>query len=308
VDQSNPVRETTRLIVSGRDREAALHGAVAPATKGPAMTMILSVEEIDAIKQKQQATWSSGNYGVIGTRLQIMGERLCEAADLQSGRRVLDVAAGNGNASLAAARRGCEVVATDYVPELLAQAAARAAAEGLELTTEVADAEDLPYADGSFDYVLSTVGVMFAPNPPKGAAEMLRVARPGGKIGLASWTPSGFVGQMFKVVGAHVPPPAGITSPVKWGDADFLQDLFGAEADLEATTQSYAFRFRSAEELFEVFKDFYGPTVKAWAALDDAGKQSFKDDLVALAVDANRSAEGGLVIESEYLEVVATKR
>jgi SAM-dependent methyltransferase len=272
------------------------------------MTMTLSVEEIDAIKQKQQATWSSGNYGVIGTRLQIIGERLCEAVDLQAGRRVLDVAAGNGNASLAAARRGCEVVASDYVPELLAQAAARAKAEHLDLTTEVADVEDLPYADGSFDYVLSTVGVMFAPNPPKGASEMLRVCRSGGKIGLASWTPGGFIGQMFKVVGAHVPPPAGITPPVRWGDPEFVQELFGAEADLESRTRMFAFRFRSAEEFFEVFKDFYGPTVKAWAALDDAGKQAFRDDLVSLAAGANRSTDGGLVVEGEYLEVVATKR
>jgi SAM-dependent methyltransferase len=272
------------------------------------MTMTLSVEEIDAIKQKQQATWSSGSYGVIGTRLQIMGERLCEAVDLQAGRRVLDVAAGNGNASLAAARRGCEVVASDYVPELLEQAAGRAAAEGLDLATEVADAEQLPYGDGEFDYVLSTVGVMFAPNPPRAAGEMLRVCRSGGKIGLASWTPSGFVGQMFKVVGAHVPPPAGITPPVRWGDPEFVQELLGGEADIEATTQTFAFRFRSPDEFFEVFKDFYGPTVKAWAALDDAGKQAFRDDLVALAAGANRSSDGGVVIDSEYLEVVATKR
>ena len=271
------------------------------------MTTTLTLDALAAVKEKQQATWASGDYAVIGTWLQIIGERLCESVDVSAGQKVLDVAAGNGNASLAAARRGCEVTATDYVDHLLERAARRAEAEGLPLTTRVADAEDLPFDDGSFDVVLSTVGVMFTPNPERAAAELLRVVRPGGKVGLASWTPEGFIGQMFKVVGAHVPPPAGVPSPLLWGTEARVQELLGGEAKVEAERRHFTFRFRSAEEYFERFRDLYGPTVKAWAALDDAGRQSFHDQLVALAEGANRNTEGALTIDSEYLEVVATR-
>ncbi len=271
------------------------------------MTTTLTRDALAAVKEKQQATWASGDYAVIGTSLQIIGERLCESVDVSAGQTVLDVAAGNGNASLAAARRGCEVTATDYVDHLLERAARRAEAEGLPLTTRVADAEDLPFDDASFDVVLSTVGVMFTPNPERAAAELLRVVRPGGKIGLASWTPEGFIGQMFKVVGAHVPPPAGVPSPLLWGTEARVEELLGGEAKVETQRRHHTFRYRSADDFFETFKVFYGPTVKAWAALDEAGQRSFRDELVALAEGANRTPDGALTIDGEYLEVVARR-
>jgi SAM-dependent methyltransferase len=272
------------------------------------MSTTLTLDDFEAVKAKQQVTWASGDYAVIGTSLQIIGESLCEAVDVRAGERVLDVAAGNGNASLAAARRGCDVVATDYVDHLLDRARRRAEADGLALATQVADAEALPFDDGEFDAVLSTVGVMFAPNHERAGAELLRVCRPGGRIGLANWTPTGFVGQMFKIVGAHVPPPAGVASPVLWGTEDHLQELLGGGADVRVTPRHFTFRYRSAVEMFEVFRDFYGPTHKAWGALDADGQASFREQLVALMDGANRSTGGDLAIDSEYLEVVATRR
>jgi SAM-dependent methyltransferase len=271
------------------------------------MTTTLTVDALAAVKQKQQATWSSGDYAVIGTSLQIIGERLCEAVDVSSGQKVLDVAAGNGNASLAAARRGCDVTATDYVESLLERARRRADADGLPLTTQVADAEDLPFEDASFDVVLSTVGVMFTPNPEQAASELLRVVRSGGRIGLANWTPEGFIGQMFKIVGAHVPPPAGVPSPLQWGTDARLHELLGGEAKVQIERRHFTFRFRSAEDYFETFKEFYGPLVKAWAALDADGQLSIREQLVALANAANRNADGALTIDAEYVEVVATR-
>ena len=270
-------------------------------------TQTLSLEDLDAIKQKQQATWSSGDYSVIGATLQIVGESLCEAVDLSAGWNVLDVAAGNGNASLAAARRGCEVVASDYVEALLGRTRQRAEADGLRLTTREADAEALPFDDGTFDAVLSTFGVMFTPNPERAAAELLRVCRPGGRIGLANWTPEGFIGQMFKVIGAHVPPPPGVPSPLAWGTEDRLHSLFGANAKVEVERRHFMFRYRSAEDFFETFKAYYGPTVKAWAALDGDGQASLREGVVALADGANVNTDGALTIASEYLEVVATR-
>ncbi|MEY2424236.1 MAG: hypothetical protein QOI95_4303 [Acidimicrobiaceae bacterium] len=271
------------------------------------MTATVSLEDIEAIKQRQQATWASGDYAVIGTTLQIVGESLCEAVDVIAGSRVLDVAAGNGNASLAAARRGADVTATDYVETLLERASIRAEAGGLRLSTRVADAEALPFDDGTFDCVLSTFGVMFTPNPARAAAELVRVCRPGGCIGLANWTPEGFVGQMFKIVGQHVPPPAGVPSPLAWGTEDRLDQLFGADAKVDVERRHFVFRFRSAEDYFETFKAYYGPLVKAWAALDADGQASLREQLVALAVGANRNASGSLAIASEYLEVVVTR-
>ncbi len=272
------------------------------------MTTTLTLDALAAVKEKQQATWASGDYAVIGTSLQIIGEQLCESVDVAAGQTVLDVAAGNGNASLAAARRGAQVTATDYVEHLLERARQRAEADGLPLTTQVADAEDLPFEDGSFDVVLSTVGVMFTPNPERAAGELLRVVRPGGKIGLASWTPEGFIGQMFKVVGAHVPPPAGVPSPLQWGTEARVEELLGAEAKVEVQRKHFTFRYRSADDFFETFKTFYGPTFKAWGALDADGQQSFRDQLISLAEGANRNVDGALSIDSEYLEVVATRR
>ena len=225
------------------------------------MTDTLTLDALAAVKEKQQATWASGDYAVIGTSLQIIGEQLCESVGVSAGQKVLDVAAGNGNAALAAARRGCDVTATDYVESLLERARRRADADGLPLTIQVADVEDLPFEDASFDAVLSTVGVMFTPNPAQAASEVLRVVRPGGRIGLANWTPEGFVGQMFKIVGAHVPPPSGVPSPLQWGTDARIQELLGGEAEVEVQRRHFAFRFRSAEDYFETFKEFYGPLV-----------------------------------------------
>jgi ubiquinone/menaquinone biosynthesis C-methylase UbiE len=270
-------------------------------------TQTLPLDDLEAIKEKQQATWSSGDYAVIGTTLQIVGESLCEAVDVTAGWKVLDVAAGNGNASLAAARRGCDVTAVDYVDSLLVRAGRRAAADGLPLTTRRADAEDLPFEDASFDGVLSTFGVMFTPNPERAAAELVRVCRPGGRIGLANWTPEGFVGQMFKIVGQHFPPPAGVPSPLAWGTEERLGAMFDEHAHVEVTRRRFTFRFRSAEDYFETFKAYYGPLVRAWAGLDAEGQASLRDQLVALAAAANRNTAGALTVDSEYLEAVATR-
>ena len=270
------------------------------------MTANAPTIDFDAIKTRQQATWASGDYAVIGTTLQIVGESLCESVDVESGQRVLDVAAGNGNASLAAARRGCQVTASDYVPELLDGTTARATAEGLTIDTREADAEALPFDDGSFDVVLSTFGVMFSPNQEQAAAELLRVCRPGGRIGLANWTPAGFVGQMFKTIGGHVAPPAGVRSPLEWGTEPRLVELLGDGAKVVAQRRHFVFRYRSAQHWLDTFRTFYGPTFKAFGSLDDAAAKALEQDLLALAEAANTSTSGTLRIPSEYLEVVAT--
>ena len=220
-----------------------------------AMSTTLTPEDIETIKGRQQATWSSGDYAVIGTTLQIVGESLCEAVDVTAGSQVLDVAAGNGNVSLAAARRGCAVTATDYVEALLEGAQRRADAEGLPLTTRVADAENLPFEDDSFDTVLSTFGVMFVPNPDRAAEEMLRVTRSGGRIGLANWTPTGFIGRMFKIVGAHVPPPAGVPSPLAWGTEERLAELFGADTKVDVVRRHFVFRYDVGRPLLRDVQD-----------------------------------------------------
>jgi ubiquinone/menaquinone biosynthesis C-methylase UbiE len=263
--------------------------------------------DFDAIKAKQRGTWSAGDYAVIGTTLQIVGESLCEALDVSAGERVLDVAAGNGNVSLAAARRGCEVTATDYVGALLAGAAARAASEGLSITCREADADALPFDDASYDLVVSTFGVMFAPNQARSAGELQRVCRPGGRIGLANWTPTGFTGQMFEVVGRHVPPPPGIRSPLKWGTRDRLAELFADSRKVDATTKQFVFRYRSAEDWLGSFRAFYGPTVKAFATLDEAGAATLEHELLELARAHNVATDGTLKVPSDYLEVVITR-
>ena len=258
-----------------------------------------------AVKSKQQATWGSGDYAVIGTTLQLVGELLCEAVDVGAGQRVLDVAAGNGNASLAAARRGAAVVATDYVGALLDGAAARAAAEGARIECRKADAEALPFGDGEFDVVLSTFGVMFTPNQDQAASELVRVCRSGGRIGLANWTPTGFIGQMFKVVGGHVPPPAGVRPPLQWGTEERLAELFAGHR-VDATVRQFVFRYRSPQDWVETFRTYYGPTLKAFGALDEAGRGVLERDLVALAEGHNTATDGTLRVPSDYLEIVVT--
>lgn len=260
-----------------------------------------------SIKTRQQATWASGDYAVIGTTLQIVGEQLCEAADVCAGERVLDVAAGNGNATLAAARRFAEVTSTDYVPALLEVGRRRAEAERLAVTFEVADAEALPYPDASFDAVLSTFGVMFTAAQEQAAGELRRVCRPGGRIGLACWTPSGFLGDLFKVVGKHVPPMPGVRSPLLWGTEAHLRTLFADATSITPTVRHFVFRYRSAEHFVEVFRSFYGPVHKAFASLDPGGQAALEADLLSLLRQANRGGGAGLVVPAEYLETVITR-
>ncbi len=260
-----------------------------------------------SIKERQQAMWASGDFAVIGTTLQIVGELLCEAVDLRSGERVLDVAAGNGNATLAAARRFARVTSTDYVPALLERGRSRAEAERLDVTFEVADAEALPYPDASFDVVLSTYGVMFAPDHEQAAREMMRVCRPGGRIGLASWTPAGFLGDLFRVVGAHVPPMPGVRSPLLWGTDAHIQNLFKGAAAIAHTPRYFSFRYKSPQHWVDVFRSYYGPTYKAFAALDGDHQAALEADLIALLRKADRGSAAGLVVPAEYLETVITR-
>jgi SAM-dependent methyltransferase len=233
--------------------------------------------DLKALKARQHAAWSAGDYAVVGTTLQIVGEQLCESLDLRSGQKVLDVAAGNGNASLAAARRWCDVVSTDYVPALLGRARERAAAERLDIEFREADAEALAFADGSFDAVLSTFGVMFVADPERAAAELLRVCRHGGKIGLANWTPEGFIGQLFKTIGKHLPPPPGAKSPALWGTPARITELFASPGtSIQTTSRHFVFRYRSAEHWLEVFRTYYGPVLKAFAALGPAAQEALE--------------------------------
>lgn len=273
--------------------------------------VLSSVPAVDlgAVKARQQAAWATGNYAVVGTTLQIVGESLCEALDLRSGSRVLDVAAGNGNATLAAARRFCEVTSTDYVGALLEAGKVRALAEGQAILFQEADAENLPFADASFDAVLSTFGVMFTPDQEKAAAELARVCRPGGKIGLANWTPESFIGQLFKTIGRYVPPPAGVKSPALWGTRARLEELFGRSArEIRTTSRHFTFRYRSPEHWIEVFRTWYGPTNKTFAALDAAKQAEFTRDILALIARDNRSGDGTMVLPAEYLEVVIERK
>jgi ubiquinone/menaquinone biosynthesis C-methylase UbiE len=268
-----------------------------------------AIADFAAMKTRQQAAWSSGNYAVVGTTLQIVGEELCEALDLRAGRKVLDVAAGNGMASLAAARRWCEVTSTDYVPSLLERGRARAAAEGLTIEFKEADAEALPFADATFDTVLSTFGVMFTPNQDQAAAELVRVCKPNGQIGLANWTPDGFIGQLFKTLGKYLPPPPGAKSPLLWGTRERLTEMFGPAAiSIRTETRYFKFRYRSAEHFLSVFKTYYGPMLKAFAALDEAKQNGLKQDLYALLARMDTAGDGTMVVPSEYLEIVITKR
>ncbi|WP_454677940.1 class I SAM-dependent methyltransferase [Achromobacter marplatensis] len=265
--------------------------------------------DLAALKTRQQATWSSGDYAVVGTTLQIVGEQLCESLDVRAGQKVLDVAAGNGNASLAAARRWCEVVATDYVPALLGRARERAAAERLKIEFQEADAEALPFAPASFDAVVSTFGVMFTADHDKAAAELVRVCRPGGKIGMANWTPEGFIGQIFKTIGKHLPPPAGVKSPALWGTRARIDEMFGSHASaIQAEPRHFVFRYRSPEHWLQVFKTYYGPLLKAFAALEPAAQAALESDLIAQIDRFNRSGDAGMVVPSEYLEVVITRQ
>ena len=283
----------TRVPASTRTVENNPHAAASP--------------DLAALKQRQQTTWASGDYSVIGTTLQIIGELLCEAADLHAGWKVLDVAAGNGNASLAAARRGAVVTSTDYVPGLLERGRRRAEADGYSIAFQVADAENLPFEDETFDAVLSTVGVMFTPDQSRAAAELFRVCRPGGVVALANWTPEGFVGQIFKAIGKHLPSPAGVRSPSYWGTEGGMQQLFPDAREAICTKRTFKFRALSAQHWLDEFRTFYGPMLKAFSALDESGRSSLEMTLLALCADLNQAKDETLVVPSEYLEVIIRK-
>lgn len=268
-----------------------------------------SQPDYSVIKQRQQATWASGDFAVVGTTLQIVGETLAEAVDVRSGEQVLDVAAGNGNATLAAARRFAHVTSTDYVQHLLDKGAARARAEGLDVEFQLADAEALPFADASFDVLLSTFGAMFTPDHGKTARELRRVVRGGGRIGMANWTPEGFIGELFRVIGRYVPPPAGLESPALWGSEPRIVELFGPDAtDIRCVRRNFNFRYRSPAHWIEVFRNFYGPTHKAYAVLDADRQARLTADLTALLERRNVGGSSSLVVPGEYLEVVVVKK
>jgi len=264
-----------------------------------------SLTDYRAVKTGQQAMWAAVDYGRIGVMLQIVGESLCEAVDLRAHERVIDVAAGNGNVSLAAARRLAKVTSTDYVAELLSQASRRAQADGLTLETWVADAEELPFKEAAFDVALSTFGVMFTPDHERAAGELLRVVRPGGRIGLANWTPDGFVGELFSVVGRFAPPPAGVPSPVAWGSETHLVELFGPYAgDIKTERKQFVFRADSARSWIDTFRSYYGPMHRAFLNLDAAGQAQLDQALLDLLARHNRGGRDSLVVSADYLEVV----
>jgi ubiquinone/menaquinone biosynthesis C-methylase UbiE len=264
--------------------------------------------DLAAVKAKQRKMWASGDYSAVAARIAVMAEDMVQAAGLRAGERVLDVATGSGNAAIAAARNGCEVTGTDYVPELLERARARAAAEGLAVTFAEADAEDLPYRDGEFDAVTSSLGVMFAPDQERAAAELVRVCRPGGTIAMVNWTPAGFIGGLLRTVGKHVPPPPGVRPPTLWGTEERLRELLGdAVSDLRVARREFVFRFQSPEEFARFFRDNYGPTLKAFEGLDEPGRQALFDDMTALAREHDQEPGPSVAMPSEYVEVVATR-
>ncbi len=265
--------------------------------------------DLGAIKQRQQTTWAAGDFAVVAAWITLVAEHLCDTADLHAGWRVLDVATGSGNAAIAAARLGCTAVGVDYVPALLERGRRRAAAEGLQVELVEGDAEALPYPDASFDAVTSVFGSMFAPDHARAATELLRVCRPGGTVALASWTPEGFIGELFRTVGMHVPPPAGVPAPMLWGTEGHLRELFGAGITaLEVTERTFTWRFRSAEEFVALFRLWYGPTVKAFAALEGDARDALEDDLVALARRWDRLGTDAIAIPATYTEAVAITR
>jgi SAM-dependent methyltransferase len=265
--------------------------------------------DFGTIKAHQQRIWSTGDYSIIGTTLIVISEELCEATDLHARERVLDVATGNGNTAIAAARRFCEVTGIDYVPALLENGRQRAAAERLHVTFQEGDTENIPFTDASFDVVLSTLGVMFAPHQEKSASELLRVCRSGGKIGLANWTPASFIGDIFRLVGKYVPPPSGLKPGVLWGDEERLRELFGDEiTSLRTTKRNFNFRYRSASDWLNVFGTYYGPMVTTLKTLDATRKEQFSHEVISLLESYNRAKDGTLIVPSEYLEAVAIRR
>lgn len=265
--------------------------------------------DLAEIKARQRRAWASGDYAMFGAALLIMSELLCEAVDLRPGEKVLDVATGSGNTALAAARRYGEVTGIDYVPALLERGRERAAAERLEVAFRDGDAEDIPFAEASFDVVLSTVGVMFAPDQEKAAGELLRVCRPGGRIGLANWTPDSFAAEMPRVFARYVPPPPGLESPSRWGKEEHVHELVGSGIEgLRAVRRTFVFRYRSVHHYLEMLQTYLGPTRESFRSLGQAEQESLADELADLVNRFNRSGDETMVVPSDYLEVVAVRR
>jgi ubiquinone/menaquinone biosynthesis C-methylase UbiE len=272
-------------------------------------TLAATTTDLATVKQRQQQTWASGDFAVVASRIVLVAEQLCDAADLHAGWQVLDVATGSGNAAIAAARLGCTAVGVDYVPALLERGRRRAAAEGLQVAMVEGDAEALPFADGSFEAVTSVFGSMFAPDHARAASELARVCKPGGTIALANWTQDGFIGELFRTVAAHVPPPAGVPSPMLWGTESYLRALFGEEiASLRVRERTFTFRFPSAEHFVTFFRLWYGPTLKAFAALNDIARDALEADLIQLVHRFDRLDGKAVAIPATYAEAVATKR
>ena len=272
------------------------------------MSEVTEMPNYEAIKEKQNAAWGSGNYALIGSTLQLTGEELAERMNLPAGSKVLDVAAGNGNATMAFARRWAEVTSTDYVDTLLNFGKQRAEAEGFDVKYLIADAENLQVDYGDYDAVVSTFGVMFAPNQAKAASELIRACKSGGKIGMANWTPDGFIGQLFKVIGKHVAPPKGVKSPALWGTGDWLGDHFGDSAkSIEIIEKQFKFKYPSPEFFVDFFRKYYGPVHKACLALDEQGQINLENDILAIIDDLNVAEDGTMCVPSDYLEVIVTK-
>ena len=265
--------------------------------------------DLQAVTQIQQKVWSEGDFAKIGNRGQIVGERLCEAVEVIPGERVLDVACGSGNGALAAARRFCEAVGVDYVPELLANGRERAVAEGLEVEFVEGDAQALPFDDASFDVVLSSFGAMFAPDQRRTAAELLRVLNHGGRVGMANWTPEGLVGGgLFSVIAKHAPPPPGIEPASRWGTEERVRELFGdGISELRAERRTLNFRFRSPEHWLEYFRTYFGPMMMAFARVGEDEAAALEADLLEMMRAHNRAGDRALVAPAEYLELVATR-
>jgi ubiquinone/menaquinone biosynthesis C-methylase UbiE len=265
--------------------------------------------DLEVIKERQQRSWASGDYAMLGSTFVVISELLCEAVDLRSGQEVLDVATGSGNTALAAARRFCEVTGVDYVPDLLKRARERAAAERLRVSFQEGDAENVPFPDATFDVVLSTIGAMFAPDQQRAAGELLRVCRAGGTIGMANWVPDGFIGEMLRVHARYLPPPPGLEPPVLWGTEERVRELFGEYvASLQATRRVFFFRYRSVEHYWDFMRTHNGPTIGAFQALDATARENLEGELMELTRRFNRSGDGTMIVPADYLEIVATRR
>ncbi|MEX0347178.1 MAG: class I SAM-dependent methyltransferase [Rhizobiaceae bacterium] len=259
--------------------------------------------------ERLNKSWSSVDYARIGVRLQITGEKLAEAADFTPGSKVLDIAAGNGNASLAVARRFCEVTSTDYVQSLLDKGRERAEAEDLDIEFMIADAQDLPFADNSFDGIISTFGSMFAPDQRATAAELIRVCRPGGKIALASWTPRSFIGRLCRLVGSHMSASPGFKAPANWGRDEWLTEHFGAaSSSMNLVRKEYNWRYHSAEHFLDYFRTYYGLVHKAFEKVGPEGEQLLAHDILSLVHEFNVADDGTVRMPSEYTQAVIVLR